>query len=470
MRDIMDTQPPKGGTPTLSRSCWSSAFRRLRVHALGCGRLARKSVSVAITCALLLAAGCSRDSDAPKPDRTLEYAREELPAEQNAYPIWTNVFAQLKESKMSQELRSAFNGASMFKTNVSMEEVSVQLTEWLDSKRETRVLIDRALGMRLQFPLPKLDGSDALPEISGMIDVAHMKIVSGRLCVERGVYDDAAREYLDVVRFGQYVVAGSGGNVIYLVGAGVQGKGLSAVRQFCADERVPVAVMRKTLGRLPVSSANDHDLVRTFDLEHAHLVAAVKESLSFRKHSFAGWLGNLVVDARATEILAAELRDMNQANALCVSWTACDRSLFLKYEKMDKTEMDQFFLIKARFGNSFRMWKTALKHPNLGGEYWMALSAGAADGTLKRSFHARTSFSLTRAFVALRILRRETGAYPASLDEVVAKGLLPEVPVDFFDGQPLRYSAEKRLLWSVGEDCADDGGIEKKDVVITLPE
>ena len=429
-----------------------------------------KSMGAAITCALLLAAGCSRDSDAPKPGRTLEYAREELPAEQNAYPIWTNVFAQLKEPKMSHELRSAFNGASAFKTNVSMDEVGVQLTEWLDSKHETRALIDRALEMRLQFPLPEFDGAGAFPEISGMLDVAHMKIVSGRLCVEHGAYDDAAREYLDAVRFGQHVMAGEGLGVAYIVGAGLQKSGLSAVRRLCTDERVPVAVMRQTLDRLPIPSANDHDLAMAFDLEHAYSVAAMREALSFRRHSFAGWLGNLAVDARATEILAAELRDMNQTNALCASWAACDRRLFLKYGKMDKTEMDQFLLAEESSGNNFRIWKASRTHPNFGGEYWVASSAKAADVALKESFRARTSLSLTRAFVALRILRLESGAYPASLDEVVAKGLLPEVPVDFFDGQPLRYSAEKRLLWSVGEDCADDGGIEKKDVVITLPE
>jgi len=70
---------------------------------------------------------------------------------------------------------------------------------------------------------------------------------------------------------------------------------------------------------------------------------------------------------------------------------------------------------------------------------------------------------------ALRILRRETGSYPATLDEVLTKGLMPEVPIDLFDGRPLRYSAERRLLWSVYENGADDGGVEKIDLVVKLP-
>lgn len=78
--------------------------------------------------------------------------------------------------------------------------------------------------------------------------------------------------------------------------------------------------------------------------------------------------------------------------------------------------------------------------------------------------------NLTRAFIALRIVRKEAGAYPASLDEPVARGLLPAMPVDFYDGKPLRYSREQRLLWSVYENGIDDGGAEKRDLVVTLPE
>ena len=32
------------------------------------------------------------------------------------------------------------------------------------------------------------------------------------------------------------------------------------------------------------------------------------------------------------------------------------------------------------------------------------------------------------------------------------------VPLDPFDGQPLRYSKERRIIWSVGENLRDDGG------------
>jgi len=77
------------------------------------------------------------------------------------------------------------------------------------------------------------------------------------------------------------------------------------------------------------------------------------------------------------------------------------------------------------------------------------------------TFHALQRVAQTA--VALRLYRRERGHYPERLDELVPK-YLPSVPVDPFDGKPLRY---KRLgrgfkVWSIGRNMKDEGGVEKR--------
>ncbi|MEO1128115.1 MAG: hypothetical protein AAFX05_00235 [Planctomycetota bacterium] len=65
----------------------------------------------------------------------------------------------------------------------------------------------------------------------------------------------------------------------------------------------------------------------------------------------------------------------------------------------------------------------------------------------------------TLCAIALELHRRDTVAYPASLDELTP-GLLPTVPVDVHTGQPLCYRIEngRPLLYSRGIDRDDDGG------------
>ncbi len=73
----------------------------------------------------------------------------------------------------------------------------------------------------------------------------------------------------------------------------------------------------------------------------------------------------------------------------------------------------------------------------------------------------RTAFERDAAcaVLAIELHRRRTGSFPAKLGEV-GPMLLPRVPVDPFDGGPIRYAlvAGKPVLYSIGVDRKDDGG------------
>jgi len=62
--------------------------------------------------------------------------------------------------------------------------------------------------------------------------------------------------------------------------------------------------------------------------------------------------------------------------------------------------------------------------------------------------------------LALERYRNQHGSYPNSLAELVP-AFLKATPLDFMDGQPLRYRVAENgrfLLYSVGLDCVDNGG------------
>lgn len=80
-----------------------------------------------------------------------------------------------------------------------------------------------------------------------------------------------------------------------------------------------------------------------------------------------------------------------------------------------------------------------------------------------RVFKNRTEREAVRASIAAILFERQKEQLPASLKELRDEKILPEIPWDFFANAPLKYSKERRLIWSVGEDAEDDDGDSPTD-------
>lgn len=65
---------------------------------------------------------------------------------------------------------------------------------------------------------------------------------------------------------------------------------------------------------------------------------------------------------------------------------------------------------------------------------------------------------LTDTWLALHRYQLKHGQLPETLDQLVPE-FLPKPPVDPFDARALRYLRDKKLLYSIGRDRKDDGGL-----------
>ncbi|MEN9361503.1 MAG: hypothetical protein RL095_3038 [Verrucomicrobiota bacterium] len=62
------------------------------------------------------------------------------------------------------------------------------------------------------------------------------------------------------------------------------------------------------------------------------------------------------------------------------------------------------------------------------------------------------------------------GQPPPDLTTLVQAGLLKEIPIDPWDGKPLRYDASRGILWSVGDNLTDEGGTPNGKFSVLLGE
>ncbi len=95
----------------------------------------------------------------------------------------------------------------------------------------------------------------------------------------------------------------------------------------------------------------------------------------------------------------------------------------------------------------------------------------ALSRSLKVLADAEAVLATAQTGVALELYRLSHGYYPDALSDL-APDFLPEIPLDPFDGKPLRYvkSDDRVLVYSIGEDLRDDGGSAEPDTYGDLPD
>ena len=98
--------------------------------------------------------------------------------------------------------------------------------------------------------------------------------------------------------------------------------------------------------------------------------------------------------------------------------------------------------------------------PNSVGRLLFAMLAPAWNGMAKKVSRDEFAVSSAKVGVAAELYRRKTGRRPESLGVLVPE-FLPSVPVDPFDhGAPLKYDAERGIVWTVGPDRDFNGEMQ----------
>ncbi len=127
---------------------------------------------------------------------------------------------------------------------------------------------------------------------------------------------------------------------------------------------------------------------------------------------------------------------------------------------------------KARMGSFYRLGGALTMNllSDLLSTPMIAQFAICLEPVVESSMRARVKHDLSIVALALSIHKAEQGQYPEKLDELVP-GILPELPLDGFADKPLTYrrTDEGYLLYSVGPNMTDDGGVTAESESLELP-
>lgn len=97
--------------------------------------------------------------------------------------------------------------------------------------------------------------------------------------------------------------------------------------------------------------------------------------------------------------------------------------------------------------------------PNIIGRQFFSLAAPIVLKQREKMDELKLQTVAIQTLVALRGYQMEHGSLPDQLEKLTPD-FLPKLPIDPYDGKPLRYSAEKKRIWSIGTDGKDSSGME----------
>jgi hypothetical protein len=310
------------------------------------------------------------------------------------------------------------------------------------------------------FQVPRYDILDLDPVPVSLavpsLQLAHVLAARALLSAERGETRAALEEALTAVHFGHRLQQAHRSNLfLMMTGAALKGRGLRIMREIAAHAPIDAALAREFATRLDGYRTEPETWSRMWAWEYqAHKTT---------------W--ELVRDPQTRQLKSYEVAYLAERES--DSWLISlipgayvyhhNRSLTLEAEFTRSMQRDSFkpcaeleppteFVPEDGF-ERLRM----ILSPNSVGKIVLAISTPNLRDFQLRRCGSETALAATRAVLVLEAYRRERGKLPGSLEDLVPE-LLPEVPRDGFDGAPLRYLAERAVVYSVGADLVDEGG------------
>ncbi len=260
-------------------------------------------------------------------------------------------------------------------------------------------------------------------------------------------------------------LAKSGGSLTdYLIMVSVDKLGISSLTSCAQNGWLSRQDLKEMLREVPVETPGDPPLASAYAHDFQSLLVklastpmTVQDELYGGANKTTYWEGSF--DALATAQLAGKVVGQQYQNALR-EWPDNDRSdrdFLASLSRGIPTDPAADGKPSSWLSETVYHLKMNLIPNSVGRSY--ATTWLFNDLARESSVYKACSHELARTVLAARLYSADhAGALPVSLDQLIKKGYLKQLPVDWFVCRPLRYNRRKGIVYSVGLDQQDDGG------------
>ena len=281
--------------------------------------------------------------------------------------------------------------------------------------------------------------------------MARLSAIRALHLAKQGKDKEALDEALNSVSIGQKIQESQATFIEYLVAIAIKGIGLDTVQKIIPSTKLSSGELKQYAQELNQYYKNENGLIMAFKGEYHIQSWAIDSIVSGNTEALKSVVGE---DESQNPEIAKKIKDNYyfQPNKT--------KSLFAEYARANiKSANESCGEIKAT-----EVQKLAPTNPaklyteeNAIGKILHDVIAVSLTSVSTKKCQEDLLVGATQAMITIKAYKNDTNNYPASLNDLIPS-YLSLVPQDPFDGKLLKYSAAKKILYSVGEDLQDSGG------------
>lgn len=253
-----------------------------------------------------------------------------------------------------------------------------------------------------------------------------------------------------IINFGQRIENSGGAIITYLVGSSIKAVGLTRIREMLADTTLTRADLTPFIRQLNDFGPNKEGFTNSLKVEYEIQRSHVND---FAKGTFPGDTNS--ASGRAMESIGVRL--LFNPERTKEKLARADRFLLNNFSKPsgEITWADM-----PGVETNVSIFKHVIRGNAIGVIIFDMLSP-IEEPFVTRKCREDVNVTATQLLIALKVYKMENGKLPDSLSKLVPQ-FFPHVPLDDFDGRPIRYLPDKKIVYSVGPALKGFGGKERK--------
>jgi hypothetical protein len=281
--------------------------------------------------------------------------------------------------------------------------------------------------------------------------MARLSAIRAMYLAKQGKDKEALDEALNSVNIGQRIQDSQTTLIEYLVAIAMKGVGLETVQKIIPNSKLTSAELKQYAQGLDKFYKNEDGLIMAFKGEYYIESWAIDSIVSGDTEALKSVVGE--EESQNPEI-AKKIKDNyyfkpNKTKLLFAEYARANiKSVNQSYGEIKATEVKPLTPT-----NPAKLYT----EENAIGKILHDVIAVSLTSVSMKKCQEDLLVGATQAMVGIKAFKNDTNNYPNSLNELVPN-YLSTVPQDPFDGKSLKYSATKKILYSVGEDLQDSSG------------